>query len=205
VRGQYTVQSGGGGEGLTPGFWKNHSIYGNAPLSKEEWTAAGYNPDQSYEAVFGIVKLGANPTGTDALPTLYDALNAGGGGVNALLRHSTAALLNAADPNVDYLYSVAQIISMTQTAINSGDAALIEATKNLFETQNELGADLSTPAGGSTTTTTDDFDADTSGSGPIIPVGGTATFTYFVINTGDTPLSNVTLTDVPVPTSASTA
>jgi len=30
--------------------------------------------------------------------------------VNALLRHSTAALLNAADPNVDYFYSQAQII-----------------------------------------------------------------------------------------------
>ncbi len=191
VRGVYTVQSGGGGEGLTPGFWKNHSIYGNAP--HEEWTATGYSPDQSYEAVFGIIKLGANPTGTDALPTLLDALNTGGGGVNALLRHSTAALLNAADPNVDYLYSQAQIISMTQTAINSGDAALIESTKNLFAAQNELGADLSTPAGGTTTTTTDDFDADTSGSGPIIPLGGTAIFTYFVTNTGYTPL---TISDV---------
>ena len=33
VRGEYLVQGSGGGEGLTPGFWKTHSAYGPAPLA----------------------------------------------------------------------------------------------------------------------------------------------------------------------------
>jgi hypothetical protein len=38
-------------------------------------------------------------------------LGANGGGVNALLRHSSAALLNAANPYVDYAYTVAEVIA----------------------------------------------------------------------------------------------
>jgi len=56
----YTVQGGGGGERPDARLWKNHSII-RATLPHEEWTATGFSPDQSYEAVFGIVKLGVNP------------------------------------------------------------------------------------------------------------------------------------------------
>ena len=187
VCGEYQTGGNDGTEGLTPGFWKTHSEFGPAPLAG--WPETGYSPTQSWEAVLGMAGNATVP-GT---PTLLDALGAGGGGVNALLRHSTAALLNAANPNVDYAYSVAQVISMTQSAITSGN---YDATKNLFEAQNELGADLATPAGGSTTTVvTPDFDADTPGSGPQIPVGGKAVFTYVVKNTGTVEISNVVVTD----------
>ena len=187
VHGEYLVQSGGGGEGLTPGFWKNHSIYGPAPLSG--WPETGLSPDASYEAIFGVNVLGSET------PTLLQALGTGGGGVEALMRHSTAALLNAANPYVDYYYTTAQIISMTQTAINSGNAATIESTKNLFATQNEMGANLSTPAtGGTTLVITPDVDADTA-PGPVIPLGGTAVFTYYVKSTTNVPLSNIVVTD----------
>lgn len=184
VHGEYLVQTAGGGEGLTPGFWKNHTGAGSAPLSG--WPETGLVPSASYEAIFGVdVPRSA--------PTLLDALGTGGGGVEALLRHSTAALLNAANPFVDYAYTQTQIITMVKAAFLSGD---YEATKNLFAKQNELGADLSTPAtGGTITVITPDVDADTAGSGPIIPVGGKAVFTYVVKNTGTTELSNIAVTD----------
>lgn len=78
----------------TPGFWKNHSSSG--------WGAygvSGYTPGGSFVDAFGLgsgysidfdTKLAGNQD------TLLNALSAGGGGVNALARSGTAALLNAA-------------------------------------------------------------------------------------------------------------
>ena len=53
-----------------------------------------------------------------------------------------AALLSAASSEVDYGLSVAEVISQTQTALNSGDATLIEGTKNVFALLNERGCPL---------------------------------------------------------------
>ncbi len=52
VHGEYLEQGSTGGEGLTPGFWKNHSAYGPAPLSG--WPETGLSPDASYETIFGV-------------------------------------------------------------------------------------------------------------------------------------------------------
>jgi hypothetical protein len=172
------------GEGLTPGFWKTHSIYGPAPLAG--WPQTGYSPDDSYNAIFGVSVPGN--------PTLLQALSTGGGGLNALLRHSTAALLNAAHPNVEYAFTVAQVISLTQTAILSGDANLIESTKNQFEQQNELGADLSSSTN-CTPTPGPGSDADTPGTAVVVAAGDTVQFTYLVSNPGSVGLVNVVLTD----------
>lgn len=109
-----------GGEGCTPGFWKQRAVRINA------WAATGYTTGDSYATVFGV--------GPGV--TLLEALNTGGGGTDALLRHSTAALLNAAHPDISYLYSPAQVIAMTQAAWNGGD---VEGTKNLFDEQNNAG------------------------------------------------------------------
>jgi hypothetical protein len=58
-------------------------------------------------------------------------LGANGGGINELARHGVAGLLSAAHPDVDYPYSVADVIA----AVLAGDAAtLVEA--------NELGCPL---------------------------------------------------------------
>jgi serine-aspartate repeat-containing protein C/D/E len=110
------------------------------------------------------------------------------------LRHSSAALLNAANPYVDYAYTVTEIIAQTKAAIESGNATLIESTKNQFAVQNELGADLSTPETGSIHETAW-YDADLPGSGPVIPVGGEAIFQYVVTNEGDVAIDNVSVTD----------
>ena len=110
-----------GPEGCTPGYWRQAHHY-------DSWTAP-YTPDTIYSAVFMV--------GPD--DRLGDTVQAIGGGLNALLRHSTAALLNAASSDVDYPYTVAEVIAMTQAAINGGD---IEGTKDLFDAANNLGCPL---------------------------------------------------------------
>jgi hypothetical protein len=67
------------------------------------------------------------------------ALEANGGGINALARHSVAALLNAANPDVDYFYSTDEIIQMFQDAFDSDD---FEDAKDMFNEENESGCPL---------------------------------------------------------------
>lgn len=91
----------GGGEGCTPGFWKNHL---------DAWGPTGFTPGDDFDTTFGVDLF-------DPDITLDDAINAKGGGVKKLARHGTAALLNAAHPDVDYPLSVAQVIA----AVQAGD------------------------------------------------------------------------------------
>jgi hypothetical protein len=118
-----------GGEGCTPGFWKNHADVIRFPGA---WPLTGYEPTDDLEDVFGI-----------DLPSEYDdwdlleALNAGGGGLNALMRHATAALLNAAHPDLDYgIEPTEEIIELVQDAIAAGPDAY-EDLKDIFEELNE--------------------------------------------------------------------
>jgi protocatechuate 3,4-dioxygenase beta subunit len=170
-------------EGLTPGFWKNHTGTGGAPLSG--WPETGLSPSASYEALFGVDVPGS-------APTLLQALGMNGGGVDALLRHSAAALLNASNPYINYAYTEAQVVSMVKSAFASGD---YESTKNLLAKQNELSANLKDLAPTATNVVTPDVDADTADSGPTGPVGGKAVFTYIVKNTGSVELGNVSVVD----------
>ncbi len=66
--------------------------------------------------------------------TLLDALKTKGGKMNNLLRHSVAALLNAAHSDVNYPYSVVDVISMTQVALISED---YKETAKIFEKLND--------------------------------------------------------------------
>ena len=86
-----------------------------------------------------VITVGAGGQDTIDNPTLLEAVWATGGGVSALARHAVAALLNAASPDVDYPYSVDEVIAMVQSAIDSGD---FNATKDLFASANELGCPL---------------------------------------------------------------
>ena len=166
----------GGTEGLTPGFWKQ-------PQHFCSWV--DFRPMDSYEAVFGV--------DAPCRPTLLDALRARGGGVNALLRHSAAALLNAANPNIDCAFTQAQTVAMVQNAFLTGR---YEQAKNQFEAENEKSADLS--EGGTTGSGSSiyDFgdDADTP-PGLVVPAGDSVTFTYVVTNPGDVALTGVTVVD----------
>lgn len=110
----------GGGEGCTPGFWRQ-------PHHFRHWV--GYAPGDSYAAVFGVNRAG----------TLHQNVTANGGGANALARHSVAALLNASSPNVDYALTVAQVIQVVQDAYATGR---FEAAKDYLEGFNERGCPL---------------------------------------------------------------
>jgi len=71
---------------------------------------------------------------SDRGPTLLEALNARGGDMNSLLRHSVAALLNAAHPEINYPYSVVQVLELTQISIINEN---YQDTIDKFEQYNE--------------------------------------------------------------------
>jgi hypothetical protein len=110
-------------QGCTPGFWKNHP---------EDWV--GFSPTDSFNDTFGRIVFTPDIT-------LDEALDLMGGGIEALARHAVAALLNAADPMVNYPLTVAQVISEFQTAFDAGGAA-IEEQKDRFDAFNNLGCPL---------------------------------------------------------------
>lgn len=109
-----------GGEGCTPGFWKNHT---------DEWE--GYSTGQKVGDVF------TEAPAIVADLTLLQGLKNGGGEAEALTRHAIAALLAAASSEVDYAFTEQEVIDLVNDAFASGD---FEATKDLLEGFNELEA-----------------------------------------------------------------
>ena len=89
-----------GGEGCTPGYWKNHL---------EDWV--GVSPADDFDTTFGVDYF-------DPDITLGQAVKLGGGGVRKLARHGTAAYVNAVHPSVSYPLSAAEVIA----AVQAGDA-----------------------------------------------------------------------------------
>lgn len=116
----------GGGEGCTPGYWKQKHHFGS-------WTEL--SPDDSFADVFGV------PYDV----TLLKALKTGGGQERALGRHAVAALLNATsnldeeNGTVSYPYSNLDVIALVQEAWDTGEFDMI---KDMLEEQNEMGCPL---------------------------------------------------------------
>ncbi|MHC5184267.1 MAG: COG1470 family protein, partial [Planctomycetota bacterium] len=114
-----------GGEGCTPGFWKNHTdcwcdAYTPDMLVSEVWTAL---QDPNYVSI-------TDSKSNFATDTLMDSIRYRGGGGLAgttrnMLRHATAALLNACSDNVAYPVSVGDIIDGGNTALATEDIAEI--------------------------------------------------------------------------------
>ena len=96
-----------GGEGCTPGYWKNHL------------SAWPVDPSTDFDATFGTDLFSPDIT-------LETAVNLGGGKENRLARHGTAAYLNSLS-SVDYPYSTAEVIALVQ----AGDADALEAANEL--------------------------------------------------------------------------
>lgn len=101
-----------GGEACTPGYWKTHF---------DRWPE-GYLPSDDFDTVFGTDYF-------DPDITLGQATWARGGGLNKLARHGTAALLNAAIMDVEYPYTVAEVIEM----VRNGDADTLAMTNDDLE------------------------------------------------------------------------
>jgi hypothetical protein len=119
-----------GGEGCTPGYWKQPQHFGS-------WTSP-YTPDTPFADVF-----------EDAFPgmTLLEVAGQGGGGLIALGRHTVAALLNGASGGVDYDLSAADVINAFNDAY-PGSRNDYNRLKNRFEAFNEQGCPLGRDPGG---------------------------------------------------------
>jgi len=109
------------GEGCTPGYWKQ-------PQHFDSWV--GYAPDQAFSSVFEDAFAGMS---------LLEVLNQGGGGLNALGRHTVAALLNASSSGVDFDLTTAQVIAAFNAVFPGGN---YEGQKNTFERLNQQGCPL---------------------------------------------------------------
>ena len=73
---------------------------------------------------------------------MLDVVSTGGGGVEALSRHAVAALLNASHPLVGYPMTAFAVIQAYQVAVDSRNAAAIEAQKNVFDAFNNAGCTI---------------------------------------------------------------
>lgn len=116
-----------GGDGCTPGYWKQDQHF-------DSWPAV-VTPDTAYSTVFDrIITIRAKGEGLVTDPTLLQALSALGGKINTAARHSTAAYLNSMNDGVDYDLTSAQVISNLQQSIDANDFGdLIEALVNFNE------------------------------------------------------------------------
>ena len=105
----------GGGQGCTPGFWRNHLSH---------WAATPYSPGMEVNAVFGCNLAPAGVTLGQAIdaPQTY----------GVLVFHAIAALLNASHPGVDYAWSVGEVLEFA-----------CDGNKDALATENERGCSLS--------------------------------------------------------------
>jgi hypothetical protein len=120
-----------GGQGCTPGYWKNHL---------DAWGPTSYSPGQALSSVFS----GAGSLGS---ASLLDALKFKGGSTldakkQILLRAAVASLLNAAHPDVAFGSTPAQVISAVNAALASNDADAILALATSLDDANNAGCTL---------------------------------------------------------------
>lgn len=119
-------------EGLTPGFWKNHT---------DLWI--GYEPEQLVGDVFDI-PAALNELADD---TLLEALNYGGGkgavgAARSLLRAAVAALLNSEHPEITYSATTADIIADVNAALASMDKDEMNMLKDELDMWNNMGGGI---------------------------------------------------------------
>jgi hypothetical protein len=118
-----------GGYGCTPGYWKQEHHF-------TDWTAP-IVPEDLFAEYFD-----------DAFPglSLVEVLEGKGGGLTALGRHTVAALLNAANPEVGYDLSQQQVVDAFNDVF-PGMKDDYENLKDYFEGLNEQGCPLNNSDG----------------------------------------------------------
>jgi hypothetical protein len=124
-----------GAEGLTVGFWKNHI---------ESWpTSSGvliYSPTQLVSTIFGPLPA------AEANETLIDALNNGGGGVDALLRQALSGLLGTTTQTIAYPLTEAQVIAQVDAALASNNATTVDNLQIQLNNFNNAEANTTPPS-----------------------------------------------------------
>jgi len=112
-----------GGEGCTPGYWKQEQHF-------DSWVS--YAPGTLFSDVFEDAFSGQ---------TLLEVMDNQGGGLNALGRHTVAALLNSASGGVDYALTTAEVID-SFNAVFPGTKDDYNSLKFDLESENESGCPL---------------------------------------------------------------
>jgi hypothetical protein len=99
-------------QACSPGFWRQEHHF-------EKWPNPPA-PSDLFSSVFGrtitVDQPGQAPDVTN--PTLQQAAQASGGGVNRAARVGTAAYLSAVHPDVNFPFTAAQVIAAVQQAID---------------------------------------------------------------------------------------
>jgi hypothetical protein len=118
-----------GGEGCTPGYWKQPQHFDSWPVPLST-TLAG---------------AGFTNTGWPAGTTLLEALSFQGGPTvqdakNILLRQAAAAYLNSL--SIAYAFTTADVVSMVNDALASGDRDTILDVKDVLDAANNGGCPL---------------------------------------------------------------
>ena len=119
-------------------IWKTHP---------EAWGPTGFSTSQLVSSVFSSAGIGVYQQFGLGNSTLLQALNFQGGSTlkgaaEILLRAAVSAVLNAADPSVNYPLTVAQIQSAVNSALDSLNRSTILALATTLDADNNLGCPL---------------------------------------------------------------
>jgi hypothetical protein len=125
-------------EGCNPGFWKDNGDKHGASAWCERFSPS--DPISMHFALNEDLVIRGKGKSTISDPTLLQALRANGGGVNAMIRHGIAAMLNACSDCVQYEYSSEdQVIMMIEDTLNGVGAYTIDELHSMFASYNEAG------------------------------------------------------------------
>jgi hypothetical protein len=123
--------------GCSPGFWKQQKqfIYWMAPYTPSTFIGSVFSAANSY-----ATDKDARPIATQ---TLLQGLefrggNSIGGAAEILTRAAVAAVLNAANPTVNYPRSKTDVIASVNIALASGNRSTILALASGLDTDNNL-------------------------------------------------------------------
>jgi hypothetical protein len=116
-------------EGCTPGFWKQ----------EQHFDAWAIPQNTQLEAIFDV----PNSLNLDT-QTFLQALNFNGGGgveggARVLLRAAVAAYLNAANDEIDFPLTTAQVVSQVNTALASNNRETMLTLAATLDRYNNLG------------------------------------------------------------------
>ncbi len=97
--------------------------------------------DDAFDWMITITTKGGNNKKVEVTdPTLLQALNAVGDGINALARHAVAAALNANELNVPYEFEKGDIRNLVQGVVDNPET--METVKDLLDGFNNAGCSI---------------------------------------------------------------
>ena len=125
-----------GGDGCTPGFWKNHPRDWPCPFGESPCS----NTDPAFDSEFDVGLHAGTLGGSSKKFSVI--LGTGGGCEIALARHAVSALLNFFALGGGFALTEAQIKDIVKVALASTDCDFIGTSKAMLESANETSCPL---------------------------------------------------------------